>query len=89
MKVCAGNLILKRQQLCRDSFYDIEVFIPAEVPVLDMDGLWVSPLSVNELGRIFCYASIICMDCLYDKSHIGAWQRFYDCRITLSDIDVL
>ena len=53
MKACAGNLILKRQQLCRDNFYDIEVFIPAEVPVLAMDDLWVSPFSVNELGWFF------------------------------------
>ena len=53
MKICAGNVILKRQRLCRDSFYDFEVFIPAEVPVFTMDGLRVSPFFVNELGRIF------------------------------------
>jgi hypothetical protein len=29
------------------------------------------------------------MDYHFDKSHIGVWQRLYDCRRTLSDTDVL
>jgi len=34
-----------------------------------------SPHYVNEPEPLFCYASIICMDCQAGKSPIGAWRR--------------
>jgi hypothetical protein len=38
-------------------------------------GLLPSPHYVNEPEPVFCYASIICMDCRAGKSPIGAWRR--------------
>jgi hypothetical protein len=49
------------------------------VPFSHWTGFLLSPHSVNEPQPIFCYASIICMDCPADKSHIGGWQHSYDC----------
>ena len=55
------------------------------VPFSHWIGFLLSPHSVNEPQPLFCYASIICMDCHPGKSLIGGWQRLYDCPQIESD----